>query len=583
MDQDKVFRKKYGSFRRFFQMLWKAPLPFLWILLYIGVSFALTHVGVSATEYSAKLYSGDVDTVTVVIPFLLVTLVSLLISSVSGVVNGVCKAFINRNLRRMVWRKSVRLPLSFYEANEPKQLISRVTTDTTVISQLTMQVFVPLITMAYSAFVLLKRVSNYDRALMWSLFAVIPVNVLISFILGRMRFGVSDRINRATAELTGGIAERTNQTLLIKTLGTEEKELRLGQALMERSYQAGRTNVLINYLSLPVHAIAGALQVAIIVLVGRGFYSAGRIVLAEWIAYYGFSTQLANTITGYLNDWTSFKAAQGASNRVSEIVDIPDENTSEGVPAENLSGNIRLENVRFSYGEEPLFQDLNLEIPAGKITAIVGPSGSGKSTILNLIDRLYPVQEGRICFGGVDTARFSLASYRRTLGYVTQECVMYAGTLRENLTQGIDRTVSEEELDRACEGAGILDYVRQQPDGYDMRIGESGASLSGGQRQRFTAARILLRRPDYLLLDEATASMDIDGKDQVWTSIRQQMVGKTVVFVAHDAQTIRNAEYIVVLRDGRVEAAGDSGMMLRSNDYCREMMEQTGEEADSDV
>ena len=147
MDQNPLFRKKYGSFRRFFRMLWKAPLPFLWILAYIGVSFALTHVGVSATEYSARLFAGDVDAVSVVIPFLLVTLLSLLIGSVSGLVNGICRAFINRNLRRMVWRKAVRLPLFFYESNEPKQLISRVTTDTTVISQLTMQVFVPLITM----------------------------------------------------------------------------------------------------------------------------------------------------------------------------------------------------------------------------------------------------------------------------------------------------------------------------------------------------------------------------------------------------------------------------------------------------
>ena len=579
MDQNPLFRKKYGSFRCFFRMLWKAPLPFLWILAYIGVSFALTHVGVSATEYSARLFAGDVDAVSVVIPFLLVTLLSLLIGSASGLVNGICRAFINRNLRRMVWRKAVRLPLFFYESNEPKQLISRVTTDTTVISQLTMQVFVPLITMGYSTFVLLRKVSSYDSALMWSLFAVIPLNVLISFILGRLHFGVSDRVNRATAELTAGIAERANQTLLIKTMGTEEKECKQGEVLMEQSFAAGKSSVLLNQLSGPVHAIAGALQVVVIILVGRGFYSAGRISLAEWIAYYGFATQLANTITGYLNDWTSFKSAQGATDRVAQVVDTPDENTREGVPVTTLSGGIRLEDVCFSYGEAPLFEHLDLEIPAGKITALVGPSGSGKSTVLNLIDRLYPLREGRITVGADDTARFTLASYRRALGYVTQECVMYAGTLRENLTQGIERSVTDEDLDRACEGAGILDFVRMQPEGYDLAVGEGGASLSGGQRQRFTVARALLRQPDYLLLDEATAAMDIEGKDLVWTSIRQRMAGKTVVFVAHDAQTVRNADYIIVLRDGKAEAAGDRDTMLASNPYCLEMMEQTGKEA----
>ena len=571
--------KRYGSFRKFFKMLWKAPLPFLWIILYIIVSFALTHVGVSATEYSAKLYAGEVDFVGVVVPFLIVTLVSLLIGSVSGIVNGVCQAFINRNLRRTVWKKAVRLPLSFYESNEPKQLISRVTTDTTVISQLTMQVFVPIITTAYSAAVLLGRVATYDSALMLSLLAVIPVNVLINFVLGRLKFGVNDRVNRKNAELTAGIAERANNMMLIKTMGTEEKEKQAGAALMEENYKAEVANTWITSLAIPVNAIAGALQVMITVLVGRGFYAAGRISLPEWIAYFGFATQLTNTITSYLGYWTSFKGAQGATDRVANVLDTPDENTREGDTAESLRGDIRFENVTFSYGEAPLFSGLNLTIPRGRITAIVGPSGSGKSTVLNILDRLYPIQGGKILIGEADTARFSLESYRKSLGYVTQECVMYAGTLRQNLMQGIGRDLSDAELDEACDAAGILDYVDSIEERYEMRIGENGSSLSGGQRQRFTVARALLKKPEYLLLDEATAAMDIEGKDQVWASIRNIMRGSTVVFVAHDAQTIRNADYIIVLKDGRVDAEGDADKMLEINEYCLEMLAETETEA----
>ncbi len=582
MEQQTLFRKKYGSFRKFFLMLWKAPLPFQWILVYIGISFVLTHVGVSATEYSARLFAGDVDTITVVIPFLIVTLLSLLLGALDGVANGVCRAFINRNLRRMVWRKAVRLPLSFYEANEPKELISRVTTDTTAIGQLTMQVFIPILTTGYTTIVLLQRVSTYDSALMWSLLAVVPINVMISFIMGRLRFGVSDKVNKTNARLTAGIAERTNQTLLIKTLGTEQRELQTGEGLMKENYAAERSGVLVNHLSSPIYAIAGALQVVIIILMGRMFYSEGRIDLAEWIAYYGFATQLTNAITGYLTDWTVFKSAQGATDRVAEVVDTPDEDTAAGLQAEALSGDIRLRDVTFSYGEAPLFEGLDLTIPSGKITAIIGPSGSGKSTVLNLIDRLYPIQGGQICFGDKDTAEFSLSSYRRALSYVTQECVMYGGTLRENLLQGIGREVTDEELDRVCEDAGILEFVKSQDKGYDMAVGESGASLSGGQRQRFTVARALLHRSDYLLLDEATAAMDIDGKDRVWSSIRSQMAGKTVVFVAHDAQTIRNADHLIVLRDGRVEAFGDCRTLMNTNNYCREMMEQTANEGQGD-
>lgn len=155
---------------------------------------------------------------------------------------------------------------------------------------------------------------------------------------------------------------------------------------------------------------------------------------------------------------------------------------------------------------------------------------------------------------------------------------MYAGTIRSNLLHGLNRRPSEEELDEACAAVGILEYVRSMPQGYDTPVGESGASLSGGQRQRFSVARALLKRPDCLLLDEATAAMDIGGKAGVWASIRSTMAGRTVVYVAHDAQTILNADYIIVMRDGQVEAAGEREDILSSNAYCLEMMESGKEE-----
>ena len=335
---------------------------------------------------------------------------------------------------------------------------------------------------------------------------------------------------------------------------------------MRASYRAAGMNIWITGLSLPISAIATALQTVVIILVGRGFYASGALELTQWIAYYGFAVQLTNILGAYCGYWTTFKQ------------DERSEDLDTGEVMGSPAGGIRFEKVDFSFGGTPLFQGLDLDIPAGRITAVVGPSGSGKTTLLNLIDRLYPLAGGRILVGGRDAADYSLASFRRALGYVTQESVMYAGTIRSNLLHGLDRTPSEEELDEACAAVGILDYVRRQPLGYDAPVGESGASLSGGQRQRFSVARALLKRPDCLLLDEATAAMDIDGKAGVWASIRTAMAGRTVVYVAHDAQTIANADYVVVLRDGRVEAAGEREHILSTNLYCREMMENGEEE-----
>ncbi len=578
MDSSAIFRKKYGSFRRFFLMLGKARLPYLWIAAYLAASVVIANVGVSSTEYSAALFAGNVGLTAVVLPYLFYQLLSLVLGSVSGLLANLCEARMDRNLRRMVWCKTVRLPLRFYETNNPKELLSRITTDISSISGLVMRVFLAVLTTAYSSFVILRKISSYDGALMWSLVAILPVNILISFIMGRLKFGVQDLINRRNAQLTAAIAERTNNLMLIKSMGAEEKEAAIGEGHMRASYRAAGMNIWITGLSLPISAIATALQTVVIILVGRGFYASGALELTQWIAYYGFAVQLTNILGAYCGYWTTFKQVQGSVDRVTEIMDERSEDLDTGEVMGSPAGGIRFEKVDFSFGGTPLFQGLDLDIPAGRITAVVGPSGSGKTTLLNLIDRLYPLAGGRILVGGRDAADYSLASFRRALGYVTQESVMYAGTIRSNLLHGLDRTPSEEELDEACAAVGILDYVRRQPLGYDAPVGESGASLSGGQRQRFSVARALLKRPDCLLLDEATAAMDIDGKAGVWASIRTAMAGRTVVYVAHDAQTIANADYVVVLRDGRVEAAGEREHILSTNLYCREMMENGEEE-----
>ena len=578
MDSSAIFRKKYGSFRRFFLMLGKARLPYLWIAAYLAASVVIANVGVSSTEYSAALFAGNVGLTAVVLPYLFYQLLSLVLGSVSGLLANLCEARMDRNLRRMVWCKTVRLPLRFYETNNPKELLSRITTDISSISGLVMRVFLAVLTTAYSSFVILRKISSYDGALMWSLVAILPVNILISFIMGRLKFGVQDLINRRNAQLTAAIAERTNNLMLIKSMGTEEKEAAVGEGHMRASYRAAGMNIWITGLSLPISAIATALQTVVIILVGRGFYASGALELTQWIAYYGFAVQLTNILGAYCGYWTTFKQVQGSVDRVTEIMDERSEDLDTGEVMGSPTGGIRFEKVDFSFGGTPLFQGLDLDIPAGRITAVVGPSGSGKTTLLNLIDRLYPLAGGRILVGGRNAADYSLASFRRALGYVTQESVMYAGTIRSNLLHGLDRTPSEEELDEACAAVGILDYVRRQPLGYDAPVGESGASLSGGQRQRFSVARALLKRPDCLLLDEATAAMDIDGKAGVWASIRTAMAGRTVVYVAHDAQTIANADYVVVLRDGRVEAAGEREHILSTNLYCREMMENGEEE-----
>lgn len=573
---ERVFGKDRGSMGRFFRMLQKARLPYLWILAYIAITALLTNVGISVTEYTAELFAGNVNFGTVVLPFLAFTLLSQLISSVSKIMSNLCVARIDRNIRKMIWSKTVRLPLRYYEKNKPKEMISRITTDITAISQLIMQVFVAILTSAYTLVITLGKIGSYDQKLMIALIAVLPLNLVIAFVMGKMKFGVLDLVNQKNAELTQTIAEKTNNLLLIKSYGKEEKELQTGQEKMKGFYKSSILNAWLGFAT-PMYALVGAMQFIVIVMVGRSFYSSGALTLTQWIAYYGFAVNIVNQLSAYCVYWTTFKGSQGATRRVAQIMEEMEEDIENGEHVEHLCGDIELREVDFSYEDKLLFDKLNLKIPAGRVTALIGPSGSGKTTLLNLVERMYPVSGGKILFGGEDTARYSLKSFRSEISYVTQESTLFAGTIRDNILFGIKREVTDEELEKACTDAEIMDFIREQPEGFLADVGEQGEKLSGGQKQRIAFARALLKQSDYLFMDEATAAMDIRGKDQVWKSVKRHMEGKTVLMVAHDRQTVQKADYIIVMHNGRIICQGEPAEVYAKNTYYRELIGSEGQ------
>ena len=573
---ERVFGKDRGSMGRFFRMLQKARLPYLWILAYIAITALLSNVGISVTEYTAELFAGNVNFGTVVLPFLAFTLLSQLINSVSKIMSNLCVARIDRNIRKMIWSKTVRLPLRYYEKNKPKEMISRITTDITAISQLIMQVFVAILTSAYTLVITLGKIGSYDQKLMIALIAVLPLNLVIAFVMGKMKFGVLDLVNQKNAELTQTIAEKTNNLLLIKSYGKEEKELQTGREKMKEFYKSSILNAWLGFAT-PMYALVGAMQFIVIVMVGRSFYSSGTLTLTQWIAYYGFAVNIVNQLSAYCVYWTTFKGSQGATRRVARIMEEVEEDIEDGEHVEHLCGDIELREVDFSYEDKLVFDKLNLKIPAGRVTALIGPSGSGKTTLLNLVERMYPVSGGKILFGGKDTARYSLKSFRSEISYVTQESTLFAGTLRDNILFGIKREVTDEELEKACTDAEIMDFIREQPAGFQTDVGEQGDKLSGGQKQRIAFARALLKQSDYLFMDEATAAMDIRGKDQVWKSVKRHMEGKTVLMVAHDRQTVQKADYIIVMHNGRIICQGEPEEVYAENTYYRELIGSEGQ------
>ncbi|WP_234122766.1 ABC transporter ATP-binding protein [Clostridium hydrogenum] len=553
---DGVLIADKGSAKKFFHMLWKGRLPYLWIAAYIALSVFLVKIGINVTEYSAKMFAGNVSFVGVIIPFLIYTFVNMIIGTISSIVSNICIARISRNLMRTLWKKIVYIPMKYYTQNQPKELLSRITTDTSVIGTLIMNVFIQAITSSYMLYATFAKIGTYNKNLMFSLIAVCPIIILIAFVMGKLNFGINDTVNRKNAELTRNIAEKVDNILLIKSFGTENKEAANGIEKMRDLYHFRVKNNWIRNLGNPIYAVAGALQFIFVIMVGRGFYSNGTLTLAQWVAYFAFSTSVVNTLSSYSGNWVTFKASQGATKRVANIIAEQNESRGTNELAENISGNIEFHNVDFNLGQSYIFKNLNLSIPEGKTTLIIGKSGSGKTSMLNLIDHLYELDNGKITIGDIDINDFNMKSYRENICYVTQESMMFSGTIRENILLGVKHKVTDEEIDYACKEAGAYDFIHKFAEKYDTQVGESGSKLSGGQKQRIAVARVILKKPKYLLMDEGISAMDIKSKVHALEVMKKVMKGKTTVFVSHDIQNVIEADYIIVLEKGNVIDAG---------------------------
>lgn len=572
--KDQVFVKDRGIWLRFIKMLFKSRLPILWIVAYFALSMLITNMGVSVTEYTAEMFAGNLNFRGVILPFLMYSAFNLVTSGLSFALSYLCYARIDRNLRRMVWDKITRLPMSYFDKNPPKDLISRITDDTGSISGLIIQTIVPFFTGLYSLYVLFRRIGTYDSSLMWSLLAVVPFVVLTGFIMGKMRFGINDTTTRRTAAMVRELSEKVTNVPLIKSFAKEEQEIETGSSYMTALYKTARKSSWIAQLSSPVYTMVGVLQVIVIVLVGRNFYMTGALDLTQWIAYLAFATQIANSLQGYAGYWTAFKSSQGATRRVTYIMDEKNEDQGPDRSAEDMSGGFTFHDVSFAYEEKPVLRNINLEIPEGKATAFVGLSGGGKTTMLNLLERFYVPQEGYITVGGEDISSYNMKSYRENIAYMTQECVLFSGTIRDNLLYGVKRDVTQEEIDEACKAANAYDFIIEFPEGYDTQVGEAGGKLSGGQKQRLAIARTILKQPKYLFMDEATGAMDAKAKEEIWVGLRALMAGKTTVIVAHDYQTAKNADYIVVVANGMIEDFGTKEEIYARNDFYRSLADQ---------
>jgi ABC-type multidrug transport system fused ATPase/permease subunit len=301
---------------------------------------------------------------------------------------------------------------------------------------------------------------------------------------------------------------------------------------------------------------------------------AGEHTPGDLASFFLYTFIVAGALSDLASLWGSLQRAAGATDRLFQVIDTEPEirDAAHAKPVPPGKGHVKLEQVSFAYPsrDQDVLVDIDLDVKPGEVVAVVGPSGAGKSTILSLLYRFYDVTRGRITFEGEDVRDLKLADLRRALAMVSQEPVLFSGTIRDNIAYGCVHEPTQTEIEAAAKDAFAHDFITSFPDGYDTKIGERGTKLSGGQKQRIALARAIIANPRVLILDEATSNLDAESEAAVQAALARLMHGRTTIIVAHRLSTVRDADRIVVIADAKiVEQGRHDELMTRRGTYHR--------------
>ncbi len=575
-----------GNWRGFFRFLRQINLPWFTIALAFCIDLGYNQALLFLPTTTAGLLSGNLEDSALRDAIMYYILYGSVVT-VNGVFKGLTCRLALRNARIKIWGGMTRIKVDYYDQHTPTALISAVTNDLELSVQMLVQLMIGLLPSFYYLFSAIETIGNYHILLVVSVLLPLPLQYLYSMFLGRWNYRTQSGIYQRIGVLTGYLAERVKNLPLIKHFGTEPEELENGQAAAEALFKANMKATKVTCIASGIRSGISVISKVIVVLFGALLLRNGQIDMTQWVAFFMFSTTIYNRFVTLGRNWESLKTIQGQVARVVELVEAPKEQTEqEAKEAASLSVQpgaspaVTFQNVSFSYGEKQALKNVSFTVPAGTATAIVGLTGSGKTTMLNLLERFYETGEGSVTLDGQDVKEMTLGQLRSRYSYVQQDAGVFSGTVREALTYGINRTVSDDEMITAAQSAGAWDFVEKMPGQLDAVISADGSSLSGGQRQRLVLAREFLRNADVLLLDEPTSALDAKTAQAVEKTIFDLFRGKTILMVTHDMSLVSGMNQIVVLQNGECVGRGTYEELLISCPFFAEMVHsQQGEGA----
>jgi ABC transporter fused permease/ATP-binding protein len=481
------------------------------------------------------------------------------------------------DLRQLVFARLLRLPLSWFHERRAGEIVGRLASDVTVVEGVVGSELSIALRHGFQLLggVVLLFVENSRLTLM--MLVVVPPLMVGLVLFGRKIRKMSRAVQDRLAEASGHVEESVTGIQTVQAFVREEHE--------QAGYREGVEGAFLESLRLArwrasfmsMATLAITLAIAGIIWVGGRAVIAGELTGGQLTTFMAYTAMVAASVGALAGLWSSLQRAVGATDRLFGIVDTTPEIQDPAAPRAfpDGGGAIDFDEVSFRYAarpDHPVLEHVALRVAPGEVLALVGPSGSGKTTLTALLQRFYDVDRGAVRFDGVDVRELRLAELRLAVGIVSQEPILFSGTIAENIAYGHEQA-TRAEIEAAAKDANAHGFVEAFPDGYDTLVGERGVKLSGGQRQRVAIARAIVKNPRVLVLDEATSNLDSESELLVQEALGRIMRGRTTLVVAHRLSTVRDADRIVVLDDGRLVEQGAHDELMKLDGVYRRLVE----------
>ena len=476
------------------------------------------------------------------------------------------------DLRKRVYAHLQTLSLSYFESTQTGDLSYRMTEDIDRIGEVINKVFHDFLPCVLQ----LVLVFGYMIYLNWQLtlasLIVAPLMGLLISWFGERMLVFSRRSQNLVSDLSSLLTEVFMGIRLVRAFAAEDYEVERFSQAAERNRQAKYEAAWLKAVQYPVVGFLEVLSVLLLLLLGGWQISTGNLTGKEFGIYVLAAAMLIDPINHLTEDYNEFKQGQASADRIFELLAIPPSvlEAPDAAPLPPVTGKVEYRDVCFYYkADQPVLQKLSLLAFPGEAIALVGSSGSGKTTLANLLPRFYDPQAGQVLIDGIDIRTVTLHSLRRQIGIVPQETILFSGTIAQNIAFG-QRQFDLAAVQAAAKVANADSFISQFPNGYQSWVGERGVNLSGGQKQRLAIARAVLLNPRILILDEATSALDSESEALVQEALERLMKNRTVFIIAHRLATVRRADRILVIEQGRVVESGTHGELLEKGDrYAR--------------